>query len=113
MNPLPAQIEYLWIDDGQGESQWGVSRSGGILVMGEDRIQSEIDVKDAKVAKYRNECDELWLLLVSGGASPSTALRLPDDIDELQFTTRFDRVFYFNNFEGTSKELATSAKTDT
>lgn len=111
LNPLPAQIEYLWIDHGKGESLWGVTRSGGILVMDQDRIQAEIDVKDAKVAEYRSECDELWLLLVSDGFSPSTALKLPEEVGELQFTTGFDRVFYFNNFENTSTELAMTAKT--
>jgi hypothetical protein len=54
----------------------------------------------------------LWLLLVSDGFSPSTALKLPEEIGELQFTTGFDRVFYFNNFEHTSTELAISGTTD-
>jgi hypothetical protein len=31
---------------------------------------------------------------------------LPDDIEELRFTTGFDRVFYFNNFALTAVELA-------
>lgn len=105
-NPLPEQVERLRVIDAQGESLWGIPRGSSIQVLDRDRIQAEIDVKDRRLAEYRRACDEIWLLLVSDGFSPATELRLPDDIEELRFTTGFDRVFYFNNFALTAIELA-------
>jgi hypothetical protein len=107
LHPLPPQIEYLWVDDACGESLWGAVRADGVLFLDRDRIQVEINVKEAKVAGYRQECDEVWLLLVSHGFSPATELRLPENIGEERFASTFDRVFYFNNFTHSVVELRT------
>jgi hypothetical protein len=105
LHPLPPQIEYLWVDDARGESLWGAVRADGVLVLDRDRIQAEISLKEAKVAGYRQECDEVWLLLVSDGFSPATELRLPENIEEERFVSTFDRLFYFNNFSHKVVEL--------
>lgn len=99
-------MELLRVIDAQGESLWGIPRGSSFLVLDRDRIQTEIDLKDRKLAEYRRACDEMWLLLVSDGFSPATELRLPDDIKEMRFTTGFDRVFHLNNFALEAVELA-------
>jgi hypothetical protein len=106
--PLPEQVEELWIIKParpDAESLWGVPRGGAVPELTRERIQEEIDVKNAKLADYRSRCDEAWLLLVANGFSPATDLRLPEGFDET-FVFGFDRVFYFHNFSLKVVELA-------
>lgn len=104
---IPPQIEEIWIKKpGRPDHLWGVPRGSAVPFLSSAQIQAELDVKNGRVAKYRERCDEIWLLLTADGFSPATHLRLPDDVAAECFLSDFDRVFYFHNFDLQVRELA-------
>ena len=103
---IPPHVEEIWIKKPNGQDRlWGVPRGGVVASLDSVRIQAELDSKNGRVAKYRSGCDEIWLLLVADGFSPATDLRLPAEVAAERFSSDFDRVFYFHNFNRRVDEL--------
>jgi hypothetical protein len=67
-------------------------------------VQELISGKEVKLPAYRQHCDEVWLLIVANGFEPSTFCKLDPEVENFQFTTGFDRVF-FQHFDGLVVEL--------
>jgi hypothetical protein len=58
-------------------------------------LQAALDKKDALVPGYRGACDQLWLLVVADNSTLARGVDLEGFESEHQFTSSFDRVFFF------------------
>lgn len=68
-------------------------------------LQAKIQDKELRLAEYRKNCDEVWLLIASEGLFPSSNFVLSDGLRSHAFQTQFDRVFYFDSSRGDLLEL--------
>lgn len=59
----------------------------------QDEIAERLAAKDAKVAKYREHCEQLWLLLYAEGNKHSSWWQLPNEAAQATYASAFDRVF--------------------
>lgn len=59
----------------------------------QDEIAECLAAKAAKVAKYREHCEELWLLVYAEGNKHSSWWQLPDEAAQATYASAFDRVF--------------------
>ncbi len=60
-------------------------------------IQQLIRKKEAKVPSYRQQCREVWLLIVARGFEPSTHVDLGPEVEAYTFETPFDRAFFLHH----------------
>jgi hypothetical protein len=71
----------------------------------QDEITERLAAKDAKVTKYREHCDELWLLLYAEGNKHSSWWQLSDEAALKTYSSQFDRVFVLADFPRRVVEL--------
>jgi hypothetical protein len=77
-----------------------------------DLIQRAIDSKERKLPRYLKNCDECWLVLgVDEWTSPE-AISLTENGISYRFHTRFSRLFFVRNIEGSVYELSTGKPPD-
>jgi hypothetical protein len=72
------------------------------------RVQQVIRGKETLVSKYRETCDNVWLLIVAEGHL-STFFSPDEDFPSAVFDTSFDQVFVFDAFHHQVRQLATRA----
>ena len=53
--------------------------------------------KEAKVPTYRQQCREVWLLIVARGFEPSTHVDIGSEVEGYRFESGFDRVFFLHH----------------
>ena len=70
------------------------------------RVQETIRGKEPYASKYRNACDQVWLLIVAE-ARFSTYFSPDEDFPRAVFETSFNRVFLFDAFHNQVRNLAT------
>lgn len=75
-------------------------------------IQRNIDAKAAKRPLYRGSYSQIWLLLHSSGASPSSGFDVSPDLQEHRFASAFDRVFLLAGASSRLLELRLEAYAD-
>ena len=68
-------------------------------------LQQIMRNKGAKVPSYRQQCREVWLLIVARGFEPSTFGDLGPEVEGYRFESGFDRVFFLHYFDGSVSEL--------
>ncbi len=97
---FPRAVESVYIDDVSGidDPLWGADRGGAIPDLTPRIVQQQIDLKEAKLASYRDRCPEIWLLLVVEGGSPATYWSMHDFPFEHPFVFTFDRAFLYYEF---------------
>ncbi len=61
--------------------------------------------KEIKVPSYRQQCREVWLLIVARGFEPSTFGDLELEIEAHEFETTFDRLFFLHHANEYAAEL--------
>jgi hypothetical protein len=90
-----------------GRSVWTSAESG---TGGGDvcRVQQIIRDKEARVSKYRETCNDVWLLIVADGHL-STLFSPDEDFSCAVFDTSFDQVFLFDAFRNQVRHLAKRA----
>jgi hypothetical protein len=104
---LPPQISavhFKYVDNPKSVL-WAVSRSTMVPHLSADQIQATVDEKADKLTEYRTRCSEVWLLIVADGGAPSSISDLPADNADHVYTSSFDRLFFFDDFSDTIKEL--------
>jgi len=62
-------------------------------------IEQAIDKKLSKVARYRSQCDEIWLLVVADGRVPSSYFAHQGECIAINSDLGFDRVYFLNAFQ--------------
>jgi hypothetical protein len=68
-------------------------------------LQKIMRDKEAKVPSYRQECQEVWLLIVARGFEPFTFGDLGSEVAGYRFESGFDRVLFLHYFDGSVSEL--------
>jgi hypothetical protein len=61
------------------------------------QLQKLVRNKEAKVPSYRQQCREVWLLIVARGLEPSTHVDLKPEVEGYHFESGFDRVLFLHH----------------
>ena len=61
-----------------------------------DLVLARINQKNDKVGKYREQCDEIWLLIVVDGFLPSTWFDVSGEALKQTYQSSFDRTYLFD-----------------
>jgi hypothetical protein len=96
---LPQEVVTLFIDRrlDLSSNQWTSVRWGLLPTLIPAKLQKIMRKKEAKVPSYRQECQEVWLLIVAHGFEPSTHCKLGPEVEDHEFETGFDRVFFLHH----------------
>jgi hypothetical protein len=104
---LPQEVTSLSIDRRMNFSKnlWTSVRGAFVPTLTPPDLQQIIQTKEAKVPSYRQQCPEVWLLIVARGFEPSTFGDLGPKVEGYLFESGFDRVFFLHYFDGSVSEL--------
>ena len=108
---LPAEIAAVRIArfDGLSRNHWDFFRGAYLQEVTVKQLHTLSTEKEQKLPTYRCACPAgVWLLIVADGSQPSSLIELNPAMTAYQFETAFDRVFFFQYFDGTSIELLRS-----
>ena len=86
---------------------WFAAAGGAVRHLGPDVIQTVLDAKDRKVARYRRRAkSEVWLI-IGHSLQAHFSSQFYDDgaLDGVPFTTSFDRLFVVNDMRGEVREI--------
>jgi hypothetical protein len=87
------------------KNSWTSVRAAFVPTLTPPELQQIMQNKEAKVSSYRQQCREVWLLIVARGFEPSTFGDLGPEVEGYRFDSGFDRVFFLHHFDGFVKEL--------
>lgn len=76
-------------------------------------VSAIIESKAPKLALYRENCDEIWLVIVHNPLTPATHARLSERAEQTTYETGFDRVLWFLANEMHTKDLSIEWETAT
>jgi hypothetical protein len=90
---------YLSIDRRMNFSKnsWTSVRAAWVPTLTPLQLQKVVRNKEAKATSYRQQCREVWLLIVARGLEPSTHVDLGSEVEGYQFRSGFDRVFFLHH----------------
>jgi hypothetical protein len=96
---LPQEVDSLSIYRRESISRnvWTPVRADFVPTLSCAELQRIISGKEAKVSSYRQECQEVWLLIVAHGFEPSTHVDLGPEVEGHDFEAGFDRVFFLHH----------------
>jgi hypothetical protein len=97
-------VDITWYEKST-KGFWAVPMGGVIPEITSEIINSRIEEKELKISSYLESCDEIWLLIVIDGHTPSGSWSIPVQVIENNYITNFDHVYLFENFEKTYFEL--------
>ena len=72
-------------------------------------LQRIIDEKNSKQGRYRQRCDECWLLIVASGGRPSGLFEPSAETKNHLYHSLFERTYFIEAFSGAVIELTTTA----
>ncbi len=87
---------------------WAVPMGGFIPEITSKIIINRIIEKESKISSYLEFCDEIWLLIVIDGHTPSSSWSIPLPVIENIYSMDFDHVYLFENFENNYYKLLSS-----
>lgn len=104
---LPQEVASLTLVRRKSISKnsWTPVRAAFVPTLTPPDLQQIMRNKEAKVSSYRQQCREVWLLIVARGFEPSTFGDLGPEVERYRFESGFDRVFFLHYFDGTVTEL--------
>jgi len=109
-NPLPwIRTLRLYRANVLSRHHWAVPDSGWVQMDFVQQLQSAIDEKNVKHDRYRQYCDECWLLIVASGGRPSGLFEPSDETKSHVYHSSFARTFFMEAFSGALVELRTTA----
>lgn len=79
------------------ENKWRSSSAGWIPEVTPEFVQEQINQKEQKLDNYKSQCSEIWLLLVADNLRNPSSVDLSQLALAYQYSTGFDRVFFFWN----------------
>jgi hypothetical protein len=77
-------------------NSWTSVRGAFVPTLTPPELQQKMRTKEAKVPSYRQQCREVWLLIVARGFEPSTHVDFGSAVEVHEFETTFDRVFFLH-----------------
>jgi hypothetical protein len=104
---LPEEVGSLTVDRriNFSKNSWTSVRAGFVPTLTPPELQKIMQDKEAKVPSYRQECQEVWLLIVAHGFEPSTFGELGPQQEDHEFESSFDRVFFLHHADEYVAEL--------
>ena len=109
-NPLrPIRTVRLYRAEVLTKHHWAVPDSGWVQMDFIPELQAAIDQKNARHSRYRQHCDECWLLIVASGGRPSGLFEPSDSTRSHVYRSSFARTFFMEAFGGVLVELDTAA----
>jgi hypothetical protein len=104
---LPQEVASLRIDRRIRflKNSWKPVRAAFVPTLTPSELQQIMRSKEAKVPSYRQQCREVWLLIVARGFEPSTFGDLGSEVEAHEFETAFDRVFFLHHADEYVAEL--------
>ena len=105
--PLPQEVASLTVVRRKSISKnsWTSVRGAFVPTLTPSELQQIMWNKEAKVLSYRQQCREVWLLIVARGFEPSTHVDLGSEIEVHEFESSFDRVFFLHHADEYVAEL--------
>ncbi len=104
---MPQEVASLTIVRRKSISKdsWTPVRAAFVPTLTPSELQQLMRNKEGKVPSYRDQCQDVWLLIVARGLEPSTFGDLGPEVEDHDFETSFDRVFLLHHFDGSVSEL--------
>lgn len=104
---LPQEVASLTVVRRKSISKdsWTTVRPAFVPTLTPLKLQQTMRNKEAKVPSYRQQCGEVWLLVVARGLEPSTFGDLGPEVEGYRFESGFDRVYFLHYFDGSVSEL--------
>lgn len=101
-NPLPREVLQIQAKKvRQGDAAGWFAFAGHVASqLNVATVQTRIDQKHNKLADYKRNCDEVWLLLVSDGLYGFSHFAPSDSLRSHAFNVSFDRAFFFDSLRG-------------
>jgi hypothetical protein len=78
-------------------NQWTAPEAAWARPHGPEFLQSVLDGKAASYDAYRLNCDEVWLIILSGTERLASIVHFAEGALQHQYTTPFDRAFLFED----------------
>ena len=96
---LPQEVTSLSIDlrKNFSKNSWTSVRGASVPTLTPPELQQIMRTKEAKVLSYRQQCREVWLLIVARGFEPSTFGDLGPEVEGYRFESGFDRAFFLHH----------------
>jgi hypothetical protein len=88
---------------------WAVPVAGWVQSDFVHELQTAIDDKNRRHAKYRRRCDECWLLVTASGGKPSGLFEPSDETKGHIYRSSFAKTFFMEVFDHMLIELNTTA----
>jgi hypothetical protein len=106
-SPLDLALHCVSIDRliNYKHNYWNAVRAAFVLGVEPTDIQRIIDDKERRIDRYRDNCDEIWLLIASEGRDPSSWCDVTDDLRITPYTARFNRAFFLSDLPRQAIEL--------
>jgi hypothetical protein len=104
---LPQEVISLSIDRriNFSKNSWTSVRGAFVPNLTPPELQQIMRTKESKVPSYRQQCREVWLLIVARGFEPSTFDDLGPEVEGYRFESGFDRVFFLHHADEYVAEL--------
>lgn len=94
--PLEDLLNYIKIRRFPGAKTFWSTPEAGFIGVSASELQAIISSHDAKVDKYLEHCDSVWLLIVSEGYFMASTLSWDEDVVRHAFDFKFNRVFIYD-----------------
>jgi hypothetical protein len=79
------------------KNSWTSVRGAFVPTLTPPELQQIMWNKEAKVPSYRQQCREVWLLIVARGFEPSTHVDIGSEVESYRYESGFDRVFFLHH----------------
>lgn len=103
----PREVDLIHISRNEHAYRhiWHPVRASWVMKKTQDLFQKCIDQKNNKYEKYREKCDECWLIMGAEGTRQSSAIRPDEPTLESSYSSKFERVFFIRRVDTICKEL--------
>jgi hypothetical protein len=104
---LPEEVASLYILRWRSisKSSWTPVRGAFVPTIVPPDLQEILRKKEVKMPSYRQQCPEVWLLVIARGLEPSTFGDVGPEVEGHQFESGFDRVFLLHHADEYVTEL--------
>ena len=108
---LPAGYSHIGIfprlELEANDGEWRHFRAGDTVLASKDLLEERIAAKDDRVAAYREDAVQVWLLMVNDlFVGPGEVAFRDEDIAEWSFGSKFDRLLLFERQPGGSGKVS-------
>jgi len=103
---LPSYLINLFIwSNNVKKTQIATTRAVWVREINRVEIENIIKKKEKKINDYREKCNEIWLLIVIEGISPSSIIDISSEAINRKYVFKFDKVLLFDVIEDRIFEL--------